>query len=110
MRLRRYWHTSAAFAFAFALACWMARGIALGAEPKDSHPGVYQGYSQAQYTDVVKTSQYVTVRDGTRLAVDIYRPAIKGKPVAKRFPVVWLHTPYRRAYVDRSGKIVTAIE
>jgi putative CocE/NonD family hydrolase len=114
MRLRRDWRTCAAFAFAFAfafaLAYWMAPGIALGAEPKESHPGVYHGYSQAQYSDVVKTSQYVTVRDGTRLAVDIYRPAIKGQPVDKRFPVVWLHTPYRRTYVDRLGKVVSAIE
>ena len=29
----------------------------------------------------IKTSQYVAVRDGTRLAVDIYRPAIDGRAV-----------------------------
>lgn len=89
----------------------VASGLSLGAEPiKESRPGVYRGYSQPRYTEWVKTSQYVAVRDGTRLAVDIYRPAIDGKAVNERFPVVWVHTPYRRAYIDASGKQVNAVE
>lgn len=89
----------------------LACGLAFGAEPvKESRPGVYRGYSQARFTEWVKTSQYVAVRDGTRLAVDIYRPAIDGRAVEERFPVVWVHTPYRRAFKDASGKEVNAIE
>src|ERR1700733_9373466 len=48
---------------------------------------------QEIYSDSVRTSQYVTVRDGTRLAVDIYRPAAGGVVVDKRFPVVLVATP-----------------
>jgi putative CocE/NonD family hydrolase len=44
------------------------------------------------YSEAVTTSQYVTMRDGVRLAVSITRPSQNGKPVAGRFPVLWQHT------------------
>ena len=59
----------------------------LGAE-KVSRPGVYSGYSEARYDGWVKSSQYVTVKDGTRLAVDIFRPAQKGAAFRLRVPLV----------------------
>ncbi|HEU4652935.1 MAG TPA: CocE/NonD family hydrolase [Steroidobacteraceae bacterium] len=91
--------------------CCAFAALSSNAEPaRQSRPGVYRGYSQALYTESIKTSQYVTVRDGTRLAVDIYRPAIDGRAVDKRFPVVWVHTPYRRAFIDRTGKVANAID
>ncbi|GIL41591.1 CocE/NonD family hydrolase [Roseiterribacter gracilis] len=74
---------------------------------KVSHPGMYRGWSERLYNDRVRTSQYVAVRDGTRLAVDIYRPAINGKPVELRYPVVWVFTPYRRAFRQPDGTIKT---
>jgi putative CocE/NonD family hydrolase len=40
------------------------------------------------YPDSIRTSQYVTVRDGTRLAIDIHRPATQGKPVDTPLPVL----------------------
>jgi uncharacterized protein len=49
----------------------------------------------------LRTSQYVTVRDGTRLAIDIYRPAVDGSHLAGRFPVVWAFERYHRARRDR---------
>ena len=61
-----------------------------------SHPGIYEGYSQALYKEWSKTSQYVTVRDGTKLAVDIYRPVQDGKPVSTPLPVIWTHNRYHR--------------
>jgi predicted acyl esterase len=45
------------------------------------------------YPESVRTSQDVTVRDGTRLTIDIYRPAENGVAVDKRFPVVIVATP-----------------
>jgi uncharacterized protein len=46
-----------------------------------------------QYAGLVTTRQYVTVRDGVRLAVRIDRPAnAEGEPVEGRFPVIWHHT------------------
>ncbi len=90
--------------------CLFASGISSADAQKESRPGVYRGYSQARFAESVKTSQYVAVRDGTRLAVDIYRPAIAGRAVEEKFPVVWVHTPYRRAFRDASGKVVNAVE
>jgi hypothetical protein len=77
---------------------------------KISRPGVYQGYSHEQFSSWVKESRYVAVRDGTRLAVDIYRPAVDGQTATGRFPVIWVHTPYRRAYIDADGSVRNAVE
>src|SRR5687768_9031504 len=61
--------------------------------------GRYEGYSQPEYPEWIRTSTYVTVRDGTKLAVDIIRPAVNGKPVDKKFPVVWTHSRYHRTAI-----------
>ena len=74
------------------------------AADKESRPGVYHGYSEARYDGWVKSSQYVTVKDGTRFAVDIFRPAQNGVAAAGRFPVIWTHTPYRRSTLRPDGK------
>ncbi len=44
------------------------------------------------YSEAITTSHYLTMRDGVRLAVSITRPSNNGKPVEKRFPVLWQHT------------------
>lgn len=44
------------------------------------------------YTQQVKSSFYITLRDGVKLAVTVARPAKDGKPVEGRFPVIWHHT------------------
>jgi putative CocE/NonD family hydrolase len=80
------------------------------AAEKESRPGVYHGYSEARYDGWVKTSQYVTVKDGTRLAVDIFRPAQNGVIAAGRFPVIWTHTPYRRSSLRPDGKPASALD
>jgi len=38
----------------------------------------------------------VAVRDGVRLATDVYRPARNGVPVDGKFPVLLLRTPYNK--------------
>lgn len=66
-----------------------------------SRHGEYSGYSEAIYADDYKiSSQYVEVRDGTKLAVDIYRPKDKttGEVIETPLPVLWMHTPYNRRY------------
>lgn len=52
------------------------------------------------YPEVQRTSFYVAVRDGTRLAMDLYRPAVDGQPVADRLPVIWQHSFARRLPPD----------
>ncbi|MFC4313171.1 CocE/NonD family hydrolase [Steroidobacter flavus] len=79
-------------------------------EAKESRPGVYRGYSEARFSEWQKTSQYVSMSDGVKLAVDIYRPAVNGRAVDEKFPVVWIHTPYRRAYTDPKGTLVNPLE
>jgi predicted acyl esterase len=70
--------------------------LALAQEARFSKPGQYSGYSQALYDGHQLTSQYVAVRDGTRLAIDIIRPTLNGKVVEDKLPVLWMHTPYNR--------------
>ncbi|MBX4390386.1 hypothetical protein K4H03_30345, partial [Mycobacterium tuberculosis] len=53
-----------------------------------------------QYKDAIVTSEYVTMRDGVRIAVSVTRPAIDGKPAPGKFPVVWtgsldIRSPYK---------------
>jgi uncharacterized protein len=77
---------------------------------KVSSPGRYQGYTAPIYSEWVRTSQYVPARDGTKLAIDIYRPSVGGKPVAEALPVIWTFTPYRRAAKLPGGGILTQIQ
>ena len=44
----------------------------------------------------------VAMRDGVRLATDIYRPARDGQPLDGRFPVILERTPYGREEPSRS--------
>ena len=61
--------------------------------------------SPVLYSQWSRVSQYVTVRDGTQLALDYYRPTVDGVAVEKPLPVILVATPYHR--VERvDGKIV----
>jgi len=57
------------------------------------------------YPDVVAHSHYVPVRDGTKLALSVYRPAVNGKAVTTRLPVIFVFTPYRARFRGPDGKI-----
>ncbi|RCJ40834.1 hypothetical protein A6770_37305 [Nostoc minutum NIES-26] len=64
----------------------------------------YGEYLQPVYKKWIRTSQYLTVRDGTKLAVDIFRPVKDGKPVIDPLPVIWNHHRYHRASIYRLPK------
>jgi putative CocE/NonD family hydrolase len=51
---------------------------------------------QANYDGHQRTSFYVAVRDGTRLAVDLFQPTRNGVVSTEKLPVVWMHSPYNR--------------
>lgn len=76
----------------------------LGAEPalgedggeKVSRPSAYSGFSEAKYDGHEMTSQYIPMRDGTRIAIDVFRPTLGGEPATEKLPVLWMHTPYNR--------------
>jgi putative CocE/NonD family hydrolase len=49
----------------------------------------------------------VPMRDGVRLATDVYRPARGGRPAPGRFPVILERTPYGKTVVSRSERTAT---
>lgn len=65
--------------------------------PRESAPGRYRGYSTPEYDGVQRSSLYVPAPDGTRLAIDVYRPTRNGKVETKALPVIFQFTPYNRA-------------
>lgn len=67
--------------------------------------GEYEGYSPRLFDEWAVSSQYVATRDGTKLALDIARPARDGVAVEEPFPVIWTYTRYHRR-----GRGVPAIE
>jgi putative CocE/NonD family hydrolase len=72
---------------------------------KVSQLGKYRGYSRPVYEGWARTSRYLTMRDGTRLAVDLFRPTHNGEPVAERLPVIWAHDRYHRAGI-KGGRLI----
>jgi putative CocE/NonD family hydrolase len=71
--------------------------------------GDYKAIAQISYDTWVRSSLYLKMRDGVRLAVDILRPAKKGVIETKPLPALWTHTRYRRASVV-NGKIHSSLE
>ena len=57
----------------------------------------------------VRQSQYITVRDGTRLAADILRPVRDGAVVTRPLPVIWILHRYGRASVQ-NGSVRTIVD
>ncbi len=69
----------------------------------------------AEFDSYVATEVMVPMRDGVKLATDVYRPAHAGKVVEGRFPVLMYRTPYNKAsqkgaaaYFAQHGYIVAA--
>ena len=53
---------------------------------------------------VVEKDVMVPMRDGVRLATDIYRPAVDGKPVDEALPVILTRLPYNKEGSKRAGE------
>jgi uncharacterized protein len=61
---------------------------------------------EALYSQSIRISEYVKVRDGPLLAIDIYRPQADGKPLDEKLPVILVATPYHRSS-ENNGEILT---
>ncbi|MBI3733432.1 MAG: CocE/NonD family hydrolase [Chloroflexi bacterium] len=59
----------------------------------------YSGSPQL-YTSTVERGVMLPMRDGVRLATDVYRPALDGQAVAGQFPVILERTPYDKGRAD----------
>jgi putative CocE/NonD family hydrolase len=77
------------------LAGWIAAGAALGRGHAKAEP-------EASFDMALTSDLMVRMRDGVRLATDVYRPARDGKPLSGRFPVILERTPYGKTVVSRS--------
>ena len=75
-----------------------------------SEPGRYEGYSEAVYDGWQRRSVYVTVRDGTKIAMDIFRPTRQGRLHSEALPVIWEHRRYQRASQDEKGRISSQLD
>src|SRR5690242_11898518 len=71
------------------------------------------GLAREIYDSFSVETAMAPMRDGIRLATDIYRPARAGKAAPGKFPVLIEHTPYGKAgrrktgeYLARHGYVV----
>jgi putative CocE/NonD family hydrolase len=48
-------------------------------------------------------SQYLTMRDGCRIAIDVYLPQAPNGPTSGRYPTILILTPYYRRFALREG-------
>jgi putative CocE/NonD family hydrolase len=60
--------------------------------------------SHRQYGVVIDHDVMVAMRDGTRLATDIYYPAVGGQRVDDQFPVILERTPYNKYTAGQVSK------
>jgi putative CocE/NonD family hydrolase len=63
---------------------------------RTSRPSAYSGYSEELFDGHELTSLYIPMRDGERIAIDVFRPTSDGQHAAEPLPVLWMHTPYNR--------------
>ena len=73
-------------------------GTGAPAGAKVSAPFRYAGYTAPEYRGWTKSSFFVPMSDGVKLAVDLIVPA--DGPVRKSFPVIFIYNPYDRSYID----------
>ncbi|UCG30723.1 MAG: CocE/NonD family hydrolase [candidate division WOR-3 bacterium] len=96
------------------LAVLLCSSMMSGQKPKRvgysaSKFGRYVGYSQPLYSEWVRTSRYLEMSDGVKLAVDIIRPAKGGKAATKPMPAVWNYYRYHRAR-EQDGNILSMVD
>lgn len=60
-----------------------------------------------EFDSHVKSEVMVPMRDGVRLATDVYRPAVAGEAAEGRFPVLLFRSPYGKGGVRRNGEFFT---
>ena len=60
------------------------------------------------YEVLTDSNVMIALRDGVKLATDIYRPARNGKAVDGRFPVILERTPYGKTRARRAPRWIAA--
>ena len=62
----------------------------------------------AEYDVVVKKDLMVPMRDGVKLATDVYLPANDGTPLAEKLPTILTRTPYNKDGNGRTARYYAA--
>ena len=96
----------AALAVAFLVIAPGERGRDAALVPEEvSGFGKYQGDTEDVYDGWKRTSEYMTMADGTRLAYDLFIPTDDGIPADGPFPTLFKYTPYNRTWTifDENG-------
>lgn len=92
--------------------CAVAAVAHLGAHtgPFGQQPSAAAGTSASppRYEIVVLKDVMVTMRDGVKLACDIYRPALRGNAVEGKFPLILERTVYGKATVEPWAQVFVA--
>ncbi|RJP23078.1 MAG: CocE/NonD family hydrolase [Candidatus Abyssobacteria bacterium SURF_5] len=77
------------------IAAYVSAGADAAESEKISRPGKYAGYSTRQYKGISEWSFYLTMRDGVRIAVDLYLP--DGLEEGTKLPTILFQTRYVRS-------------
>ncbi len=85
----------------------LAQSAASPAPSKPDGFGKPQAVSGTPYSRYQRQSVYVPVKDGTRLAVDIFRPMTEAGVEDKPLPVIFYYARYWRARQLPDGSVVT---
>jgi predicted acyl esterase len=80
-----------------------------GPVEKVSRFGEYSGYSEPVFSHFYRSSVYVEVRDGVRLAVDTYLPGDEAGPADAPLPTILMSSRYPRASRLAGGGIDTPV-
>lgn len=80
----------------------LAVGLILASTVRADGPPVASRH--AEHDVSIEKNVTITVRDGTRLAADVYHPARDGKPLPGRFPTLLTRTPYDKNGGEREGR------
>ncbi len=97
----------------YSLFVFLALAALVEPEARVSRFGEYRGYSRPIYDGWKRSSFYISARDGTKLAVDLFLPTRGGKIAADPLPVLWTAHRYRRAAVlgeGDEGKLYTILD
>src|SRR5579862_357797 len=62
----------------------------------------------ASYDVVCRDDVMVPMRDGVRLATDVYLPAQGGQPLAEKWPTILMRTPYGKMDAHADGQYYAA--
>lgn len=88
----------------------LTKSLASTSSDKVSLPFQYSGYTSPEYSSYTKTSEYVTMDDGVKIAVDIYLPADGPESDSGSYPTVFQFTPYGRAFTLPESSLIDKIK